>query len=49
VGRRTRHYTEERQDHATSTGTHYYNFAVHEHGEHAKRTSDEHLELPGHP
>ena len=48
IGRRTRHYSDERRDHATTPLRHYYNWAVAGHDEHAKRTTDEHLEQPGH-
>lgn len=48
VGRRTRHYTEERENHSTSRLHHYYNFAIHSHDEKAVHTTDAHLEQPAH-
>jgi cytochrome c oxidase subunit IV len=48
VGRRTKHYTEERKGVATSRLPHYYNFAIEPHGEHSVRTTDAHIEKPGH-
>jgi cytochrome c oxidase subunit IV len=49
VGRRTRHYTEERENHSTSRLYHYYNFAIDTHDEHPPvHTTDTHLEQPAH-
>lgn len=49
VGRRTKHYTDERRDHATTPLRHYYNFAIAGHGEHATHPAGDHPEQPGHP
>lgn len=46
IGRRVRYYTVERESHATTPLRHYYNFAIHEGGDHPVHVGDEHLELP---
>ena len=49
VGRRTRYYTSERNNHATSRMHHYYNWAIATHDEHPPvHTADGHLEQPAH-